>query len=82
MFCAAASMSSMVAADFALETFTEIRRELEVQEIFFRTGAVGVRQGGWRMSPHLLALVVVLGLILGDAAGSLANGAQAHIQFR
>ena len=39
-------------------------------------------QGGWRMPPHLLALVVVLGLILGDAAGSLANGAQAHIQFR
>ena len=39
-------------------------------------------QGGWRMPPHLLALVVVLGLVLGDAAGSLANGAQAHIQFR
>jgi hypothetical protein len=34
------------------------------------------------MPPHLLALVVVLGLILGDAAGSLTNGAQAHIQFR
>ena len=39
-------------------------------------------RGGWRMPPHLLALVVVLGLILGDAAGSLTNGAQAHIQFR
>jgi hypothetical protein len=34
------------------------------------------------MSPHLLALVVVLGLILGDAAASLMNSAQAHIQFR
>ena len=34
------------------------------------------------MPPHLLALVVVLGLILGDAAASLTNGAQAHIQFR
>ncbi len=31
---------------------------------------------------HLLALVVVLGLILGDANASLTNGAQAHIQFR
>ena len=40
------------------------------------------RAGVWRMSPHLLALVVVLGLILGDAAASLTNSAQAHIQFR